>query len=117
MRQLNQLNARLTALNSHHMRALRVLIIAIAADGILGLAFGYADHVGVANGLYFSTVTATTVGYGDILPHGWLPHLLAVLIMVTVIPLFASVFSLLTTGLTADHIDTRHEELKARLPE
>ena len=99
------------------MRALRILLLAIAADGVLGLAFGYADHVGIPNGLYFATVTATTVGYGDVLPHGWLPHLLAILIMITVIPLFASVFSLLTTGWTADHVDTRHEELKARLPE
>ena len=99
----------------HHRTAVRVLAIAVAADVVLGIAFGFADHVGPGNGLYFATVTATTVGYGDILPHGWLPHLLAVIIMITVIPLFASVFSLLTTGLTADHIDVRHDELKARI--
>lgn len=104
------------SLNVHHSRALRVLAVAITADVGLGIAFGYADHVGIGNGLFFATVTATTVGYGDVLAHGWLPHLLAVIIMLTVIPLFASVFSLLTTGWTADHVDVRHEELKAELP-
>lgn len=104
-------------MNMHHQRAVRVLVVAVLADIGLGIAFGIADHVGINNGLYFSTVTATTVGYGDVLPHGWLPHLLAVIIMLTVIPLFASVFSLLTTGWTAEHVDTRHNELKAKLPD
>lgn len=117
MTRLTELNAWLAARNRHHKRALRVLALAVIADGVFGLAFSYADHTGIPTGLYFATTTATTVGYGDVLPHGWLPHLLAVLIMITVIPLFASVFSLLTTGWTADHVDTRHEELKARLPE
>jgi voltage-gated potassium channel len=98
--------------NGHQHHALYVLQVAILGDGLLGLAFGAADHVGAWDGLYFATTTATTVGYGDITPHGWLAHVLAVTIMLTVIPLFASVFSLLTTGLTADHVDKRHDELK-----
>lgn len=101
----------------HHQRAVRVLLIAVLADVVLGIAFSLADHVSIGNGLYFATVTATTVGYGDIIPHGWLPHLLSVVIMLTVIPLFASVFSLLTTGWTADHVDKRHHELKVKLPD
>lgn len=103
------------ALNGHHRTAVRVLAIAVIADVVLGIAFSFADHVSIGDGLYFATVTATTVGYGDILPHGWLPHVLAVVIMLTVIPLFASVFSLLTTGWTADHVDARHRELKEKL--
>lgn len=102
-------------LNSHHNRAVRLLALAIALDTIFGLAFGQADGVGPWRGLYFATTTATTVGYGDIIPHGWLPHLLSMLIMITVIPLFAAVFSLVTTGLTANHLDFRHEELRERL--
>jgi voltage-gated potassium channel len=89
-----------------------VLALAVAADIVLGLAFAWAQGTSAGTGLYFATVTATTVGYGDIAPRGWLPHLLAVTIMLTVIPLFASVFSLLTTGLTTDHVDARHAELK-----
>ena len=100
------------SLNMHHRRAGRVLATAVTLDVALGVAFGLADHVGAWDGLYFATVTATTVGYGDVIPHGWGPHVLAVLIMCTVIPLFASVFSLVTTGLTADHVDVRHRELK-----
>lgn len=100
-------------MNAHHRRAVRVLALAGALDAMLGVTFGIAQHCGIASGLYFATVTATTVGYGDITPRGWLPHLLAVAMMLTVIPLFAATFSLLTTGLTADHVDRRHGELKA----
>lgn len=95
------------ALNRHHRRATRLLAFAAGLDAVLGAAFGQAQHIGPWDGLYFATVTATTVGYGDITPRGWLPHLLAVLIMCTVIPLFAAVYSLVTTGLTADHIDNQ----------
>jgi voltage-gated potassium channel len=92
-------------LNIHHRRAVIVLAVAAVLDTVLGTVFGISDGVGIASGIYFATATATTVGYGDITPHGWLPHVLAMLIMCTVIPLFASVFSLVTTGLTADHVD------------
>lgn len=98
-----------------HRRAWQVLALTAVLDGALGLAFGAADHVGAWNGLYFATTTATTVGYGDITPHGWGPHLIAVAIMVTVIPLFTSVFSFFTSGLTASHIDARHDELKRHI--
>lgn len=102
-------------MNSHRRRAYEVLGATTALDVVLGISFGAADHVGAWNGLYFATTTATTVGYGDITPHGWLPHLIAVAIMVTVIPLFTSVFSFFTTSLTADHIDAKHDELKRHI--
>jgi voltage-gated potassium channel len=98
--------------NTHHRRALKVLLTAVSLDIVLGIAFGVSSGTGIPTGIYFATATATTVGYGDVTPHGWLPHVLAMVIMGTVIPLFASVFSLVTTGLTADHVDLRHEELK-----
>jgi voltage-gated potassium channel len=98
-------------LNVHHRRALAVLSGAVLLDIAAGLAFGAADHVGTWDGLYWATTTATTVGYGDLVPHGWLPHALAVACMVTVIPLFASVFSLVTTGFTASHVDKRHDQM------
>lgn len=95
----------------HHKRALRVLLATAALDVALGAAFGYVTHVGFWHGLYCATGTATTVGC-DVAPQGWLPHLLSAVMMLTVAPLLASVFSFFTTGLTADHIDVRHEELK-----
>lgn len=100
------------SVNWHYGRALRVLGLAVGGDILLGLAFGAADHVGPWNGLYFALTTATTVGYGDVIPHGWAPHLLTVGMMVTVVPLFAATLALVTTGLTADHVDKRHDEMK-----
>ena len=97
----------------HHRRALATITAAVVLDSALGLWFGAADHVGAASGLYWSTTTATTVGYGDITPHGWLPHLLAVAVMVTVIPLFAATFSLLTSGLTSTNVTASENRVKA----
>ena len=103
-------------MNLHHKRAVTVMSAAVVLDVILGLLFAAAQHVSSWLGLYFAVTTATTVGYGDISPHGWASHVIAVVMMLTVIPLFAATFSLVTTGLTSGdiklHIDRRHEELK-----
>lgn len=94
-----------------------IFLLSFFLDGAFGVAFAYAQHVSIWDGLYFATTTGSTVGYGDITPIGWLPHLLSVAIMILVIPLFTSVFSLLTTALTARHVDRRHEELKRHVSE
>lgn len=99
----------------HHRRAARLFAAVIVLDLGLGALFGLAEHVGAWNGMYFAIVTVTTVGYGDITPHGWLPHLLAVAIMLLIVPLWSAVFSLVTTGLTADHVDKRHAEIHEKL--
>ena len=100
------------ALNRHHKNALRTIGMAAMLNGVLGVSFGLADGCGIWNGLYFSTTTASTVGYGDITPRGWLPHILAAVIMLTVLPLLSATYTLITAGLTADHIDLRHEQVK-----
>jgi voltage-gated potassium channel len=106
-------------LNLHHRRALGIMAAAVALDVALGLLFAAAQHVSAGLGLYFAVTTATTVGYGDVSPRGWAPHVIAVAMMLTVIPLFAATFSLVTTGLTSGdiklHIDKRHGELKDRI--
>lgn len=104
-------------MNGHHRRAIIVLMVTIALDVILGATFGIVNHVGVALGMYFATVTATTVGYGDITPRGWLAHVITVLMMLTIVPLFASVFSFFTTGLTAKHVDVKTSEQTEHLKE
>jgi hypothetical protein len=100
--------------NGHHRIAVRVLSCAIALDIVTGVCFSFAQHVGVPEGLYYATGVATTIG-ADISPHGWLPHVLTVVMMTTIIPLFAAVFSLFTTGLTADHVDKRHREMSVKI--
>lgn len=98
-------------MHQHHKRAIQILSVAVTADVVLGVGFAYAQGISIWLGLYFATTTATTVGYGDITPHGWAAHLLAVLMMVTVIPLFAASFSLVTSGLTAAQADRHHKAL------
>jgi voltage-gated potassium channel len=97
----------------HHRRALVTITAAVVLDTALGLAFAFADHVPVADGLYWATTTATTVGYGDIAPKSGLPRLIAVLVMLTVIPLFAATFSLLTSGLTSTNVTASEHRMKA----
>lgn len=99
-------------MNAHHRRAVLVIAVAACLDAAAGIAFGYAQHIGPWNGLYFATTTATTVGYGDITPHGWLAHLIALGIQLTVIPLFASSFSLMTSGFTSDQVHAAKTEIK-----
>lgn len=101
-------------MHRHHRHALAALAAAAVADLAFGAGFAAADHVSVPLGLWFATETATTVGYGDVVPAGWLPHVLAVATMAVVIPLFAAAFSLLTSGLAAKdaraHVDRRLAE-------
>ena len=99
----------------HHRRAAWLFSAVIVLDVAFGAVFGLADHVGAWNGVYFGFVTVTTVGYGDILPHGWAAHVLAVAIMLLILPLWSTVFSFVTAGLTADHIDARTDKQTAEL--
>lgn len=105
----------MAALNSHHRWMVRALTLMVVLVVVLGAWYGQLDHVGAWNGIYFAIVTVTTVGYGDITPHGWAAHLVAVAVMVLIIPLWSGSFSLLATGLITDHVDRRHDELKARI--
>jgi voltage-gated potassium channel len=98
-------------------RAAFVLVLSVVLDTAFGVLFAFAQHVSVWDGLYFATTTGSTVGYGDITPRGWAPHLLAVAMMLLVIPLFSSVFALLATALTTAHVDRRHNELKRHISE
>lgn len=97
--------------------ALAVILAAAVLDTGLGLAFGAADHIGPGRGLYFAVTTATTVGYGDIAAHGWLPHVLAVAMMLLVVPLFGATFSLFTSGLTEVHVRRAERRIKAHVEE
>lgn len=102
--------------NVHHRRALAVLGGTFVLDIALGAGYALASHISVGHGIYCATGIATTVGC-DVTPHGWLPYLLCSLMMVTIVPLFASVFSLFTTGLMADHMKEKNRASGSAAPE
>lgn len=118
---------------SHQRWALVVIAAAVVLDTALGIAFAFADHVSIGDGLYLATAIGSTSGYAQVLVRGWLPHLLVVGMFLTVIPLFSATFALFTSGLAAVHVHhlrghleslhaermaqahRHHEELKAAL--
>ncbi len=55
-------------------------------------------------GLYWAVTTATTVGYGDVTPKNSTGRVVAVGVMLTAIPLFASLFAVVAAYLTAQEI-------------
>jgi voltage-gated potassium channel Kch len=95
--------------------ALITIASAVAFDLIGAVWFAAVENISVATGLYWSVTTATTVGYGDITPHTHTGRVIAVLVMLTVIPLFAATFSLLTTSLTSMHVSRLHAEAIAHI--
>jgi voltage-gated potassium channel len=58
-----------------------------------GVAFATVEHVAFTTALYWAVTTATTVGYGDVIPHNGAGRAIAVVEMVTAIPLFGGVFA------------------------
>jgi voltage-gated potassium channel len=91
------------------------IVSAVVLDFIGALCFAAAEHLSVGDGLYWAVTTATTVGYGDVTPHSGAAKVVAVLVMLTVIPLFAATFSLFTTLMTAAHVRKEAVSLRARL--
>ena len=106
-------------LSPHAKRALAVGGIAVGMDCLLGWLFAIVQHIAVIDGLYYAVTTASTVGYGDIVPTTPGSKVITVIMELTVIPLFASAYSLMTVGLTTTsvtnrvkrHIDRKHQEL------
>jgi hypothetical protein len=90
--------------NIHHKRAVYVLACTLVLDAVLGSLYAVFDRISLPHGLYCAVGTATTVGC-DVAPRTPGGYVTSAVMMLTVVPLFASVFSFFTTGLTADHID------------
>jgi hypothetical protein len=99
------------SLNKHHRRAAGLLGLTALLIVVLGLLLGVTTHAGPALGMYCATGLATTDGC-PLVFQGWQSYTLGELSMVTMIPLWGAVFSFITAGLTADHIDKKHDEMK-----
>jgi voltage-gated potassium channel len=98
-----------------HAAAVITITCASVLDLAGGIVFAAAEHIPVTSGLYWAVTTATTVGYGDIEPVNPHGRLIAVLVMLTVIPLFGATFSLFTSGLSGIYISRLGNGLHGRL--
>lgn len=100
-------------MNGHHVRALQLLGLTGALVLVFGALMGLAEHVSTWHGIYCTTGFATTAGC-DLPMRTWQDYLLGEASMLLMVPLLTAVFSFFTTGLTASHVDKRHEELMDR---
>jgi voltage-gated potassium channel len=82
----------------HHI----AVLLGVAASSIVlgAILFSISQHVSLGTGLYWAVVTAATVGYGDVVPHDALGRVIAIVVILTTIPLLAAVFALMA-GLAA----------------
>ncbi len=69
-----------------------------------GTLFSITQTVSLFTGIYWAITTATTVGYGDVTPKNTTGRLIAAGVMLTAIPLFASLFAVVAASLTAQEI-------------
>jgi voltage-gated potassium channel len=90
----------------------RTVILALAALACVlagAVAFSLTDHVSLWLACYFSLATATTVGYGDVIPRSGSAHVVAIALMITAIPLLGATFASLTAlhvhRHVRDHVD------------
>jgi voltage-gated potassium channel len=80
-----------------HGRRVGVLLGSVAAVVLVGAwLFSLAESLPYTTGLYWAITTATTVGYGDVTPHNPIGRLLASVVMLTVIPMLAAAFALVS---------------------
>ena len=92
----------------HYCFILRGLLLAQTLLVIfLGVAFAECENLPIGQGVYFSMITSTTVGFGDIAPKTGLGQFIAVLIAYTGVILFGLVVAVATRAFTVtidDHI-------------
>jgi voltage-gated potassium channel len=104
---------------ARRMRRFKELALLATAVGILVIGaalFSLTQHVSIGLALYWAVTTATTVGYGDVLPHNTVGRIIASCVMLTTIPLVGAVFALAAGASVAGHI-RRFLEMEDRLPE
>jgi voltage-gated potassium channel len=89
--------------SSHRTRIALLLAAAVGCVLVGAVLFAHTQrpHLPFTTGLYWAITTATTVGYGDVTPDTAISRVIASGVMLTTIPLLASVFALATGGYIA----------------
>jgi voltage-gated potassium channel len=97
-------------------KEIALLLTAVSILLIGALLFSLTQRVSIGVAMYWAITTATTVGYGDVLPHNTVGRIIASCVMLTTIPLVGAVFALVAGASVAGHI-RRFLEMEDRLPE
>lgn len=84
--------------SGHKVRIAMLLGAAIGCLLLGAVLFSISQHIAFTASIYWAITTATTVGYGDVTPKTGIGRLIASGVMLTTIPLLASVFALATGG-------------------
>jgi voltage-gated potassium channel len=104
-------------LSQRSRRHIAVLLASAVACVLVGAwLFAWAENLPFTTGFYWAITTATTVGYGDVTPHNGIGRFLASAVMLTTIPLLATVFALVTGGAAAAGI-RRILSMESQFPE
>lgn len=74
-----------------------VLVVSAAAIFLAAVAISYFEHMSFQDALWWSFVTATTVGYGDISPASGIGRIIACMLMLVGIGLIGSLTSTITS--------------------
>ena len=94
-----------------HRPAIITIFAAASLDLLGAWLFSITEHISFGLSCYWAVVTATTIGYGDIAPRTAAGHWIAIMVALTVVPLFAATFSLFTAGLGAIHLGKAEDRL------
>lgn len=104
-------------MRSQHKAALCTLAACSFLTVVWGLLFAAAEHQPLTTGLYWSVITASTVGYGDVTPRTPDGRLIAVLAAVTAIPLYSASVGLFIGGVAAQVMHDVRDDIKAHVEE
>ena len=100
----------------HRQHIAALLASAVGCVLVGAWLFALAENLRFTTGLYWAITTATTVGYGDVTPHNAIGRFLASAVMLTTIPLLATVFALVTGGVAVAGI-RRILSMESQFPE
>eukprot|EP01083_Nonionella_stella_P274590 932156_1 len=87
------------------------------AVGIIAPAFviGYIEEWAVVDIIYFASITATTIGYGDLSPQKFSTRIIAVFYLPLCITIMAKIFGNITASFMAKRADEAEKEFYNRV--
>jgi voltage-gated potassium channel len=99
-----------------HRRVWSLIAVAVLIMLVGAGLFAVTQHDSYWLALYWAITTATTVGYGDVLPHNTVGRIIASAVMLTTIPIVGAIFGILAGASAANHI-RRFLGMDIRLPD